>query len=347
MHDAPIRVLIVDDSFTMRLLVSDLLISEPNIEVELANSGIEAIAKLPSLKPDCILLDIVMPGMDGITTLKHIMQKYPTPVIILSAHSKKNGDNFNKCLAMGAFDVIEKPSGEISFDIDTVKLELLEKIKKAVAEPHAEFDNKKKNILHCSKLLFNSDKLFIMGSSMGGPYAIENILSKIPANFPIPIVIIQHIPSEFFLKNLVKRLNKKCWIHVKILENQEILSGGTAYYVPYGNFIKLKNHTSGQYCCELVKDSCQYNSPSVDSNMISIAQEFKGDLVGIILSGMGDDGLEGMKKIKAVGGLTIAQDERDAILYGMPKAVKDAGIADKVLSVESITQTMMEYGRHE
>lgn len=336
MSSLPISVLIVDDSFTMRLLISDMLNSEPGINVvDMAKSGEEALAKLPTLRPNCIILDLIMPGIDGLSTLNAIMKKYPTPVIVLSAFSKKELDVYNKCLQAGAFGFIEKPSGELSLDIDKIKLDLLEKIKKTTSMQTLNLKNEiLNNRTKCEK------NIIVIGSSMGGPETLETIFTNLPADFKIPILVAQHIPQGIFLKNLVKRLNEKCWLNIKIIENNEPIKGGTVYCIPNGYYVSLKTENN-KYLFGLNEDVPKLNSPCIDSTMISLAEHYKHNIIGIILTGMGDDGVEGMRKIKSVGGNTIVQDI-DATLYGMPKAVKDANVADQILSAKQISKAIIE-----
>lgn len=335
-----LKILVVDDSFTMRLLISDLLNSEPDINVvDAVKSGEEALEKLPVLKPDCIILDVTMPGMDGLTALNIIMKKYPTPVVILSACCKQELDIAYKYLLAGAIGFVGKPSGELSMDIEKVRSELLEKIKIVTAVRANKFSElKSKNEIFQSGA--NNNKIIVIGSSMGGPKTIENVLTVLPADYNIPILIVQHIPEGIFLKNFVNRLNNKCWIDVKIIEHEEPVKGRTAYCVPHGYYVSLKEK-KGKYFFNLKQDFHTQNSPSIDSTMLSLAEHYYDNIIGIILSGMGDDGVKGMRKIKSVGGVTIVQDD-GATLYGMPKAVKDAGLADLVLSEERISKTLME-----
>ena len=338
-----IKVLVVDDSLFMRTLIRDLLSSDPEIKViDTAKNGEEAIKKLSKAKPDCITLDLAMPGMDGLTTLEHIMSEYPTPVIILSAHSKKDADITIKCLKAGAVGFVAKPSGELSLNIEAVKLRLLKEVKAASRVDLAKFKPllKKKSKYQKHKLEA-LNKIIIIGASTGGPQTLETILYSLPINLPVPVIIIQHMPSKFFSESLAEHLNKVTDLEVRVAQNNEIFKAGRVYLVPAGFQLTLDLQGEKVVCC-LHKAEVDMLSPSVDITMKSAAQIYSGRAIGIILTGMGQDGREGMKAIKESGGKTIAQDE-SSLIFGMPKAVIDAGIADHVLPAETIAEAIMEY----
>lgn len=323
-----IRVLVVDDLFFMRTLISDLLTSDPELEVVgTAKDGEEALEKIPQLKPDCITLDLSMPGMDGLTTLQEIMRRFPTPVVILSAHeSQKEADITLKCLSSGAVSFVLKPSGELSLDIEKIKPWLLQEVKAAASvEVH-----KIKTLLAPRKLrpphkLAALGRIIVIGASTGGPQSLEVVLSVLPANFPCPIIVVQHVPSLFFSQSLAGRLNNRCNLEVKLAQDGEKFRAGKVYLVPFG---------CGQGSLDL--------SPSIDETLREVAMTYNGNALGIILTGIGSDGVAGMKTIKEKGGQTIVQDE-SALIDGMPRAVREAGYADKVLSLEEITQAMLEF----
>jgi len=342
MESAKIRVLVIDDSLFMRTLISGMLNSDPEIEViDTAKDGEEAIKKLSKIRPDCITLDLAMPGWDGLTTLEHIMAEYPTPVIILSAHSKKDADITIKCLNAGAVGFVLKPSGELSLDIETVKHELLEEVKAAskvnLARIKLLFKKKPKRP---RRKLAALNKIIVIGASTGGPQTLETILYSLPVNLPVPVIIVQHMPTRFFTESLAEHLNKTSDLEVKVTEDGEVLRPGKAYLAPAGFQTTLKM-CDRDVIVSLAKAEPNSLSPSVDITMESVAKIYDGNTIGIILSGMGRDGQEGMRVIKEAGGKTIVQDE-SSLIFGMPKAVIDAGVADKVLPVGEIAETMVE-----
>jgi len=345
MKNEKIHVLVIDDSIFMRTLVSDILNSDPEIEVVgTAKDGKEAIEKLSKIRPDCITLDLVMPGWDGLTTLEYIMDKNPIPVIILSAYSKKDADITIKCLNAGAIGFVLKPSGELSLDIRDISFELLEKVKAAskVNIERIKLLIRKKRKQPKRKIL-SLNRIIVIGASTGGPQTLEAILYAIPVNLSIPVIIVQHLPTRFFTESLAEYLDKVSdLLEVKVAENDEILQPGKVYLVPAGSQMTFKINNA-DVSTSLTKAQSNSLSPSIDMVMESVAKVYGGNSLGIILSGMGQDGREGMRAIKEAGGKTIAQDE-SSLIFGMPKAVIEAGMADEVLSVDGIADAMMECG---
>lgn len=344
----PIKVLIVDDSLFMRTLVSDMLNSDPEIKViDTAKNGAEAVNKIPKIRPDCITLDLAMPGWDGLTTLKHIMSQYPTPVVILSAYSRRDADITIECLKAGAISFVLKPSGELSLDIETVKARLIEEVKAA-----AGVDVGRIRLLAGKKperpgrKLTGISKIVVIGASTGGPQILPSILASIPSDFSAPIIIGQHIPSRFFTESLAEHLNLNCELPVTTAGNNEIIECGAVYLIPSGFHLMLKrltevNKGTMEASISLSEDASSILSPSIDEIMESVALLYKENTVGIILTGMGDDGVRGMTTIKKYGGKTIVQDG-SSLIFGMPKAVIDAGLADKVLPADHIAGAIVK-----
>lgn len=347
-----IKVLIVDDSFVMRKLLSDILNSDSQIEVASAvKSGKEAIKKIPLVKPDVITLDLVMPGWDGPTTLKHIMEKSPTPVIILSAHSREGADITIKCLDAGAVSFILKPSGELSLDIEKTAPELLNAVKLA-----AKVNMDKVSALFVPKThptkykAVETDRIIVMGASTGGPQTLAAILSSLPSDFLPPVIIVQHMPSIEFTRSLAKHLKRVCGLDVKVAEDNEIIARKKVYLVPGGYSMTLRttNHelrTTDQAikaAMRLVKDKPDVLTPSIDMTMKSISEIFKDNVIGVVLTGMGNDGADGMEAIKNLGGKTLVQDE-SSLIFGMPKEVIDRGCADSILPVDKIAEKIIAY----
>lgn len=320
-----------------------MLNSDPAVEaIDTAKNGQEAIKKLAKIKPDCITLDLAMPGWDGLTTLKHIMEQYPTPVIILSAHSKKDAQITVECLNAGAVGFVLKPSGEMSLDIESVKHELLKQVKAASGVRVANIKSligRKPGRLKQKPIA--ADKIIVIGASTGGPQTLEKILYSLPVNLAVPVVIVQHVPSLFFTESLAEHLKKACGLEVKVAEDKEVLRSGMIYFAPAGFQTRIVQDKE-QLKLALIEDKHNALSPSIDITMESAALAYKENTIGIILTGMGRDGLQGMRAIKAAGGSTLAQDE-SSLIFGMPKEVIDAQAADKVLPAEKIADAMMEY----
>lgn len=339
----PIKVLVVDDSLFMRTLVSDMLNSDEEVEViDVAKEGRQAIDKISKAKPDCITLDLAMPGWDGLTTLKHIMSECPVPVVILSAYSKRDADITIECLEAGAVGFVLKPSGELSLNIEKVKHQLLDEVKAA-----SKVELRKIKSLAARKpkrrkrRLASINKIIVMGASTGGMQTLESILPLLPDDFPSPIIIAQHVPNLFFTESLAQHLNRQCELAVKVAEDNEIIEARKIYIAPGGSHMTLRLLPSREVAPHIKNAKSDILTPSVDLLMASAAKIFYENAVGIILTGMGYDGREGMKAIKQAGGSTIVQDE-SSLIFGMPKAVIDAGYADKILPAGEIAEAMMD-----
>jgi len=337
-----IKVLVVDDSLFMRRLISDMLNSDPEIKViGTAKDGSEAMEKISKLKPDCVTLDLIMPGRGGLPTLKQIMDEYPTPCVILSAHSKEGADVTMECLEAGAVGFVLKPSGELSLDIRVIKEQLLKEVKAASGVNLEKIKPLiKKKPKRPRRRLIALNKIVVIGASTGGMQTLERILPSLPADFPVPLIIIQHVPSRFFTESLAEHLNKVTELEVKVAEDGETLQPGTVYLAPAGFQMRLKARDR-EVAVTLTKDKPGALTPSVDMTMESVAKVYRGNAIGIILTGMGRDGTEGMKAIKEVGGKTVVQDE-SSLIFGMPKAVIDAGCAEAVLPADEMAEAMVK-----
>jgi len=270
------------------------------------------------------------------------MKECPTPCIIVSAHSKENADITMKCLEAGAIGFVLKPSGELSLDIDTIKDQLIAQVKagsKVEVKRITSLLGKKPK--KYKRKLASTDKIIVIGASTGGPQTLEEILSCLPTDFSVPIVVIQHIPSIIFTESLAKHLNKICALDVKVAEHHEIIQEGKVYLAPSGYRMTLKHNGISETIVYLSKEEPDVLSPSIDKTMESIVNLYKENTIGIILTGMGHDGRNGMKAIKKNGGKTIAQDD-SSLIFGMPEAVIEAGYAEKILPASEITDAMVE-----
>lgn len=338
-----IRVIVIDDSFFMRKLLSDLLDSDPKIEVVgTAKDGKAALQKIKELKPDVATLDYQMPGWSGLTTLKMVMKEQPTAVVMVSAHTKKDAPLTLKCLENGAIDYVLKPSGTISWDIDQVKDELLKIVKIA-----AKVDLKKLKKLLKKKvrtLTFKPEalvreKVVVIGASTGGPAVLELILKALPKNIPAAILIVQHM-SKIFTESFAKRLDEVCEIKVKEAKDGEEVIPATVYIAPGGQHMEVeKKQVKGEIKAVISLNKnppVNESRPSIDVLMDSAAQTYGENAIGIILTGMGGDGVEGLKAIDKAGGEIIAQDEESSLIFGMPRRAIEQGMVDEVLPAERI-----------
>ena len=336
-----IRVLVVDDSAIVRKVLSDCLAGEADIEVVgTAPDPYVARDKILSLTPDVVTLDIEMPRMDGLTFLKKIMQFHPLPVIVISSLGQASSHLAIEALAHGAVDVLCKPGGpysvgELSRTIaDKVRAAASARIRKAAAVPVLG-----NNALPRDPRCFRQSTVIAIGASTGGTEAIAAVLQEMPASVP-GIVVTQHIPAGFSLA-FANRLNQICDIEVKEAEDGDEVKPGRALVAP-GNFHMFLRLSARGYLVA-VKDGPRvcYQRPSVDVLFSSVAEVAKSDAVGIILTGMGSDGAEGLSKMKSAGAFTIAQDESSCVVFGMPKEAIRNGSVDEVVPLPKIATAIL------
>lgn len=343
--DNKIKVLIVDDSALMRKIISKELTNDTSIEIiGTAPNPYIARNKIITLKPDVILLDIHMPRMDGLTFLKKLMRYYPSRVIIISSLANKGGEIDSKAIEYGALGVILKPN-DITM-IESICEELKQKIKEVSKIPIAhikknttssqiEYNQNKDTILR------NSNKIIAIGASTGGTEAIKKVLENMPLSIP-PIVIVQHMP-KFIINSFASRLNELCEIEVKQAEHMEVLLPGKAVIAPGNIHMELKKY-GGIYHVNLVDSpSVFHQKPSVDILFNSVAKYAGKDAIGVILTGMGKDGAQGLLNMKNSGAFTIAQDEKSSTVFGMPKESISLGAANKIISLDNIKYEIFKY----
>lgn len=337
MTDSPLkkcRVLVVDDSGFVVAAISRKLSLDPNIEVVgSASNGIEALEKIKALRPDVVTLDVVMPEMDGLTALRHIMSECPTPVIMLSALTSENAEATIRALELGAVDFFLKPSAISPVGDGNMANSLAAKIKliartnrlltHAVAPPAMRQGAGSAPAEKCTR----AEKLVVIGCSTGGPGVLMRLIPALPADLPAAVLIVQHMPP-MFTKSLADRLNQASNIRVKEAQAESDILQGQALMAP-GNYHMLM----GQNFRILLNQGPTVHGvrPSVDVTMKSVAQVFGSSTVGVILTGMGNDGTNGASLIKAAGGKILAQDESTCAVYGMPRSAVEAGIVEKVV----------------
>lgn len=337
-----IKVLVVDDSTVMRKLISDILKNDPQIEViDTAKTGKEAIEKAKNLKPDVITLDIEMPEMDGITALKILRKEVPqTKVIMFSSLTQEGAKATIESLALGAYDFVPKPSTKSFLEsVKKIEQDLIPKIKSVV--PLKKIKLIYKPIQITPKIKKGIYKVCGIGVSTGGPQTLLKILPKLPPNFPAPILIVQHMPP-LFTKQLAERLNSLSRLRVKEAEEGEFVKDGVVYIAPGDYHMKIKKENS------LIKIKLHqgpprnFCRPSVDELFESLAEVYNGKTLALILTGMGNDGKEGAKKIKEKGGVVLAQDAESSVVFGMPKAVIEEGLADEVINLSRISERLKD-----
>jgi two-component system, chemotaxis family, protein-glutamate methylesterase/glutaminase len=339
-----VRVLVVDDSALMRRMISDLVEQEPSFGVVgTAANGQEALAKVAALKPDVITLDIEMPVMDGLAALENIMRDNPTPVVMLSSRTQNGAQETIRCLELGAVDFVCKPSGSISLDIERVKLMLHSKIRLAAgvklsqsARPAvARRENPPVAQAHANTR-FPAKQIIAIGSSTGGPKALEEIIPKLPADLPAGVVVVQHMPPGFTAA-MAERFNHLSAVEVREAKDGDVITRGTVLIAPGGKHLLVG--TRGQV--RTSDDPPVWGvRPAVDLMMTSAVEMFGHSIIGVLLTGMGQDGARGMAAIRKAGGPTIAQDEASCVVYGMPKAAVEAGAVDITLPLNQIAEKL-------
>ena len=376
-----IRVLIADDSAFMRKVLSDLFNSQSDFQVVgTAVNGQDAIEKVKKLHPDVLTLDVIMPVMDGLNALAVIMEQCPLPVVMVSSTTQKGTNETIRALALGAVDFVSKAGGAIS-KIDTIKDEILAKCRLAakaharknftaskplVYKPKPTFDEQPTRRIEVKRrtglvlgqkptinrvpsttepvkktITGTGKKLVVIGTSTGGPQALQAVVTRLPGNLPCGVVIVQHMPAGF-TKSLADRLNSISEIAVKEAEHDEIIKPGQVYIAPGDYHLRIAPAGGGERKIVLSQEPRVGNLRPTVNYMFDSAAQFGRDLVSVIMTGMGADGCEGMKKIKATGGYSIAQDESSCVVYGMPKAVVDAGLADEIRPLNKIAEAIVE-----
>lgn len=343
-----IKVLIVDDSALIRKILTDILISDSEISVVgTARNGQEALDKIEALKPDIVTLDIEMPLMDGLTTLKHIVSKYKLPVIMISSLTSEGAELTLKALDEGAVDFLPKPTNIFSLSQMDIKREIIEKIKAgARANSYAKETVEKSKI---TKVLQNKlnikyerfDNIVAIGTSTGGPRALQALIPELPSDINASIVIVQHMPPKF-TKSLADRLNSISNIKIKEAEDGDVLSRGWGYIAP-GDYHMTVVKESSNLVIRLNKEPQVMGlRPTVDKLMDSVAKIDGYLKTGIILTGMGSDGTNGIIKMKESGSYTIAQDEATSIVYGMPKSAIATSCVDIILPLNKIANEIIK-----
>ena len=338
-----IRVLIVEDSRTSAFLLKSVLETDPGIKVVgFARSGAEGLQKTLTLTPDIVTMDVHMPGMDGFQATRLIMEKAPRPIIMVtgSLDSDEVNLSFNS-LKAGALAILKKPVGPESPDYQSSTNEFISMVKlmaelKVVSRYPRKTPEKRAEILRGHKEDF---QVIAIGASTGGPAAISTIISHIPERIQTPILIVQHI-SDGFDTGFAEWLGSTTKRHVRIAEDGMILEPGMVLVAPRGKQMGLKefNQVELNSSREIDSDFC----PSANYLFKTVGSIHGKKAIGIILTGMGHDGLEGLKLLKQYGGYVVAQDEASCVVYGMPKAAIDAGIVDQIAALEEIAKVIIK-----
>jgi two-component system, chemotaxis family, protein-glutamate methylesterase/glutaminase len=354
-----INVLVVDDSTVMVRLLSEIIQRDPELRVVgTASHGIEAVRKVEALAPQVVTMDVQMPRMDGLKAVEYIMSTVPTPIIMISSLTQEGAEATIHALDLGAIDFVPKPSGYVSLDIENLASEIIAKIKLAakirvvrtvnrVVQIPIDLKATEKKIsppqtpitqsASSAKKKITSKKVVAIGCSTGGPTALNEILQRLPHDFPAPVLVVQHMPEKFTEK-LAELLNHR--VAMEVVEGKEgmDLQQGMVYIAPGGHHMRVRPNRTLALQPE---KSPQVPCPSVDILMTSVADVFGKEAVGVILTGMGNDGLMGMNAIKDKKGVTIAQDEETSLVFGMPKVAIESGCIDSIVPLSLVPDEIL------
>lgn len=367
----PIKVLVVDDSSFFRRRVAEILSADPDLSViDTAENGQQAVEKAVSLKPDIVVMDIEMPVMDGITAVRQIMAKSPRPIMMFSSLTHEGARATLDALEAGALDFLPKRFEEISRDRNEAGKVLQQRVKALAKSPVSSARAPAAYPAAPARAPLPSRpglppraapaapapgpaplartgaakgkyQLLAIGTSTGGPVALHEVLTRLPKDFPLPIIIIQHMPASF-TPTFAKRLDSLCQIHVKECADGDELRAGTAYIAPGGKQMVLEGAGNGARLRVRESDERLTYKPCVDITFASAAKLMPGKVLAIVLTGMGADGRDGSRLLKQGGATVWAQDEDSCVVYGMPMSVVKAGLADEILPLANVAPRIME-----
>jgi two-component system chemotaxis response regulator CheB len=338
-----IKVVVVDGSAFMRMVLKDIIDSQHDMQVVgVAKDGIEALEIIREKRPDVVTLDVEMPKMNGIETLKNIMGKFPTRVIMVSSLTEEGADITITALSIGAVDFLTKPSGSTSLSFREVSGTLIQKIRSAMSvDPEKLTVKPYVSRIKTSSKISLYERAVVIGASTGGPRSLDYIIPALPENFPAPIFLVQHMPP-MFTKSLAMRLNSLSKLSVKEAEESEVVKKGVVYVAPGDFHMGVK--ADGNSVKIFLDKSEKINNvrPAVDFTLSKVAEIYQSNTVAVILTGMGKDGTKGAFKVKYYSGTVIVEDESTCVVYGMPRSVVDEGYADFVLPVHEIANKLVE-----
>ena len=349
------KILIVDDSALMRKLLREIFEKEGDFVIETARNGKEAIEKNLSFQPDVITLDINMPEMDGITALAHIMNQRPVPVVMVSSLTEKGALATFEALNLGAVDYVTKPGGTISLNIDQIKDELVAKVKtaaKAKLKTKAlvrKIREEREKILKPSppkEVSTKDERLVLIGVSTGGPRTLEEILPELPADFPMPVIVAQHMPPTF-TKSFAERLNSICELNVVEVDHPMPVETGTIYIGKGGTDVVLARRAQKLIVHSKPENPSFLWHPSVEILGRSALEHCDPQkIIAVMLTGMGYDGADAFTEIKKRGGKTIAESEESAVVFGMPRELIERNGATVVLPAEKIAKQLIKWAKN-
>ncbi len=352
----PVRVLLVDDSAFVRHRLAKRLETDPGITVVgRAYDGLDALAQIQALKPDVVTLDVEMPRMDGLTALRRIMAECPTPVIMLSAVTQRGTRATIQALMRGAIDFVSKPvaneNGSRMIEELTTKIKIAAAARSSTpSRPHIPAPTPTPPSTHTPtpphphtstpkpRVFRRGDSLVVIGASTGGPRALRQVLSDLPADLPAGVLVVQHMPTGF-TRALAQRLDENCPLAVQEAEHDDRLARGRVLLAPGGSHLQLDRRGRVSLTQGPRRNGVR---PAVDVTMESAATHYGPAVIGVVLTGMGADGTAGARRVKAAGGRVIVEDESTSVVYGMPRSVVEAGLADRVTPLPEVALALME-----
>lgn len=352
----PVKVLVADDSAFMRAALGRMIESEPTLRVVgTAQTGTEALEKIKSLDPDVVTLDVEMPGLNGLETLKRIMQEMPRPVIMVSSLTQEGAETTLDALDLGAFDYLSKQRSFVSLDIVKIRDDLVAKVKAASEskirrKPVAKVAEKPSTAKATAHSGYHAVPTIVaLGTSTGGPKALQEILPMLPADLPVGVLIVQHMPKGF-TGPFARRLDNLCSVKVCEAQQGDPIEPGTVYIAPAGQHMTVARRTASKHIIQLSNTPANMlHMPSVDVMMLSAADVFRSLCMGIIMTGMGADGAHGMQAIQKAGGFTLGQDEASCTVYGMPRSCAEMGTLHRVVPLTQIPDQILhalQYKKH-
>jgi len=349
-----IKVLVVDDSAFMRLAIVKMLESDPDIEVVgTARSGEEGVTRVGDLAPDVITMDVEMPGIGGLEAVRLIHERYQTPIIMVSALTREGAETTFHALELGAVDFVAKPDS-VYANIKDVQRDLLAKIaifgrrgKQVAPERRVAAPTPPPVHLHppTGRAAHDFFEVTAIGTSTGGPVALSKLIPALPASYPTPILLVQHMPLGF-TKPLADRLNAQSALHVVEAAEGMIVTRGNVLVVPSGRQLELRRSFGEIVIALRDDDGSSLHVPSVDILAAQVAATYRAGALGVILTGMGQDGVKGLRLLKDRGGYVVGQNEATCVVYGMPRAAAIAGLVDRVEPLERIAPALVDLTRH-
>jgi two-component system chemotaxis response regulator CheB len=340
-----IRAMIVDDSAFVRKVVREMLSSSPHIEVVgAARDGAEALEMVEELKPDVVTCDLTMPKVDGVEFVRRQMIRRPLPILILTS-SSQDAEQVIVALNAGAVDLVHKPTALATDELLNLRSELIAKVKAAARAPVGNLINGRAvAVLPSASRAGAKGKVdaVVIGVSTGGPQALRHVIPELPADFPVPIAMVLHMPVGYTAL-FAEKLNEISQLEVIEAREGDAMQPGRVLLAPAGRHLVLRRNGAGAIVSQLAMQPLDRNHrPSVDVLFQSAAEVYGGRVLGVVMTGMGDDGKIGASWIKAQGGMMLTEDEKSCIIYGMPRSVVEAGFSDRAVPLSAMSQTIIE-----